>query len=447
MENEHSPRRFARLPKGVRAAARNLGWLLASRGVLALLSLVYLGVATRTLGAADFGRFALITGASQAIALLVGFQTWQIVVRYGVDHVNSNDDDGLAALLRACLGLDTLSALAGIALAVLILAVWGEDFGITPDLMRATLLFAIVQLVTIRSTPLGVLRLRDRFSLSALADSMTPITRFIGAGLAFAFLPTIEGFLLAWAAAELVTAGAYWIILARTGDLALLGRKPPADRRLLADNPGLFRFTLSTNASATLSLSTKHVPLLLVGGYVGPAAAGAFRLAFQIAQALAKLSQLLARAAFPEIVRAVRSPAAQRLPRMLARLFWASSAAALVILVLVGLAGKPILILVGGRSFSDAGPLLLWLAAAGCVDLATVSFEPVLMAVHRAGTAMVARAAAVVVLLATTIALLPRMGEIGAGIGVLAGSITGAVLLGAAMLRYAASTRRAGQSG
>jgi O-antigen/teichoic acid export membrane protein len=445
MENEHPPRRFARLPSGVRAAARYLGWLLASRGVLALLSLVYLGVATRTLGAADFGRFALITGASQAIALLVGFQTWQIVVRYGVDAVNSKDEDGLAALLRACLGLDALSAFVGIALAILILAIWGEDFGITPDLMRATLLFAIVQLITIRSTPLGVLRLRDRFSLSALADSMTPITRFIGAGLAFAFLPTIEGFLLAWAAAELVTAGAYWIILARTGDLALLGRKPPADRHLLADNPGLLRFTLSTNASATLSLSTKHVPLLLVGGYVGPAAAGAFRLAFQIAQALAKLSQLLARAAFPEIVRAVRSPAAQRLPQMLARLFWASSAAALVILVLVAIAGKPILILVGGRSFSDAGPLLLWLAAAGCVDLATVSFEPVLMAVHRAGTAMVARAIAVVVLLATTITLLPRMGEIGAGIGVLAGSIAGAILLGAAMLRYAASTKRASQ--
>src|SRR3546814_17128332 len=97
---------------------------------------------------------------------------------------------------------------------------------------------------------------------------MTPLVRFVGAGLALALLPTVEGFLLAWAAAELVTAGAYWIILARTGDLGLLTRRPPADRRLLADNPGLVRFPLSTNTSSTPSLSTKHVPLLLVGGYV-----------------------------------------------------------------------------------------------------------------------------------------------------------------------------------
>src|SRR3546814_4148366 len=93
---------------------------------------------------------------------------------------------------------------------------------------------------------------------------------------------------------------------------------------------------------------------------------------------------------------------------MLARLFGASSAAALVILAIVAVAGKPILVLVGGHSFSDAGPLLLWLAAAGCVALATVSFEPVLMAVHRAGTAMVARTAAVVVLLVTTTTLQPH---------------------------------------
>src|SRR3546814_11004857 len=63
------------------------------------------------------------------------------------------------------------------------------------------------------------------------------------------------------------------------------------------------------------------------------------------------------------------------------------------------------------------------------------------MAVHRAGTAMVARTAAVVVLLVTTVTLLPRMGEVGAGIGVLAGSVAGALLLGAAVLRYARSTR------
>ncbi|MEG8052665.1 hypothetical protein QP185_04385 [Sphingomonas aerolata] len=84
----------------LRSAARNLGWLLASRSVLAILSLFYLGFATRTLGVVDFGRFALITGAVQALTTFVGFQTWQIIVQYGVQPLHDGDSPRLARLFR-----------------------------------------------------------------------------------------------------------------------------------------------------------------------------------------------------------------------------------------------------------------------------------------------------------------------------------------------------------
>lgn len=430
----------APLASAARAVARNLGWLLASRGVLAVLSLVYLAVAARTLGIADFGRFALIVGAGQTIAVLVGFQTWQVIVRYGVDHLARDDRPALARLMRACLGLDILSAGVGAAVAIGIVAAFGPRMGITPELAGATIAFTLVQLVTIRATPLGLLRLKDRFALSALADSVTPAVRFAGALAAAIAMPTVTGFLIAWALAELATAAAYWRILARTGDLALF-RRPPPTGRLAAENPGLLRFVASTNLNATLGLSAKQLPLLLVGGYVGPAAAGAFRLAVQLANALAKLSQLIARAAFPEVVRIARAADPARLSAMLGRVFAASSIAAVAILALVALAGRPVLVLVGGPEYAGAYVLLLWLAAAGCVDLAVVGFEPVLMAVHRAGLALAARMVAVIVQLGLTFALLPRAGALGASIGVLAGSVVAALLLGLALRGYAKGAR------
>ena len=435
------------LQQGLRKIARNLGWLLASRGVLAVLSLVYLGIATRTLGIADFGRFALITGAAQAIAVLVGFQTWQIVIRYGVDHLARGDERALARLMRGCAWLDLASAVAGSVLAAAILLIWGDAFGITPPLMRDTLIFAVVQLMTIRSTPTGILRLRDRFSLSALADSVTPVVRFVGAGAALLFHPTIQGFLLAWAVAELLTAGAYWLLLARTGDLKLLAGLRVDLQQLLSENPGLLRFVFSTNANSTLGMSTKQLPLLLVGGYLGPAAAGAFRLALQLAQALAKFSQLLARAAFPEIVRAVRGAPPEQLPSILAKVFGASSVGGLAILFVVAILGRPMLTLIGGASYGDAYFSLLWLATAGCLDLATVGFEPVLLAVHRAGTALIARSVAVVAQLVASLALLPTYDAPGASMGVFAGSLTAAILLGGAIIRYTSNIGRAGSAG
>lgn len=437
MSDTVSPNRRPGASRGVRAAAKNLGWLLAGRGLIAVLSLAYIGIATRVLTVADFGRFALIAGASQALATLVGFQTWQIVVQYGVDPIRTGDTPRLARLIRACAILDIVSALLGAVLGAAILLLWAKDFGITPDLMRDTLIFLVVQLVTIRSTPTGILRLRDKFSLAALADSTTPMMRFVGAGAALLFLPTVQGFLFAWAAAELATAAAYWIILARTGDLRLLWNARVDRHILLAENPGLIRFALSTGANSSLGLSSKQVPLLLVGGFIGPAAAGVFRLAFQIAQSLAKLSQLLTRAAFPEIVRAVRDKGMTGVPRMLSRMFLASTAAALAILGVVALIGQPLLILIGGNAYSNAYPILLWLAAAGCLDLSSVSFEPVLMAMHRAGTAFAARAVSVILLLVSMFALMPAHGAIGAGVGVFVGSLAAALLLGVAAMRFA----------
>ena len=110
----------------MRAAARNLGWLLASRSVLAILSLFYLGIATRSLGVVGFGRFALITGAAQTLATLVAFQSWQVIVQYGVGPLATRDDAALGRLFRGSAILDAASALVGAALAWLILELWAR---------------------------------------------------------------------------------------------------------------------------------------------------------------------------------------------------------------------------------------------------------------------------------------------------------------------------------
>jgi O-antigen/teichoic acid export membrane protein len=244
----------------------------------------------------------------------------------------------------------------------------------------------------------------------------------------------VQGFLVAWGVAEVLTAGAYWWVVASRGDWALI-RRGRGVRRLPDEYPGIVRFALSTNASSTLGLSSKQVPLLLVGAVAGPAAAGVFRLAAQIAQGLAKLSQLLSRAAFPEVVRAVKDAAPRDLSRILSRLFLASGAGAIVILLLIAGLGKPVLSLVGGRDFRHAWPVLLWLSAAGCMDLATVGVDTVLTALQRAGTVFAIRAAGVVVLFVAAFALMPLYGATGVAIAVTIGSAAVAAMMVVASLR------------
>jgi O-antigen/teichoic acid export membrane protein len=418
------------LEGGARAVARNLGWLLASRGVIAVLSLFYLGFATRALGVVGFGRFALITGAAQTLAALVAFQTWQVIVQFGVGA----DEGRLARLFRACALLDLLSALVGAVLAAAILLIWGEALGIGPTLRRATMIFVVVELVTVRSTPLGILRLRNRFAWGAAAESGLAVTRFVGAGIALLVHPTVQGFLVVWMVAELVTAGVHWAMVARTGDLRLLREGRGSFAQVLAEYPGLLRFALSTNASSTLNTAAKQVPLLSVGAALGPAAAGTFRLAAQLAQALAKLSQLVARAAFPELVRAVRAAEPAKLRRMLLRTTGASLAGGAAIMLLVLLVGEPVLRLVGGRGFGNGYPVLLAMAGAGCIELTVVGLDTVMTAQGRALSVLLIRLAALGVLGAAATVAVPMWGTLGMGLAVLAGSAAAAAMLAAATL-------------
>ena len=95
---------------------RNIGWLLTGRGLNALLSLVYLALATRTLGLDNFGYFAIILALGQTVTGIANFQTWQFVVRWGADGDGPADATGFA------IALDLLSIALGLVLAEPVLA-------------------------------------------------------------------------------------------------------------------------------------------------------------------------------------------------------------------------------------------------------------------------------------------------------------------------------------
>lgn len=421
----------------LRAVFGNLGWLLASNVLMAVLSLIYVGIVTRTLGVADFGRFALITGASQAIATLVSFETWKIVVQYGLEHEARGDSEALARVQKAALCMELTSALVGITALLIFFGFWPHPFGIEGDVRSYALGYGVMQLLTLRSTPIGILRLRDRFDQAALADSVQPIGRLIGSLGALFFWPTVQGFLLGYAAAEILTAAIYWVLVFRMPDMRAMLHVPLRWRTTLAQNRGLLRFMWSTNVQTTLGLASRQVPLLLVGGVAGPAAAGAYRLSMQLANALSKISILITNAAFPELVRSIRAVSRQQFLRLLARILLGSLGGGLVVMLIVVLLGRSMLTLIGGHDFRVAYVMLLWLAGAASVELAATTFEPILLTLHRAGTAMLARGLAVTFQFAAITLLLPLLGGLGASISVFLGAAMAMLLLGGALIHHA----------
>lgn len=414
---------------GLRRVGVNAGWLLAARVFQAVLSIAYLAIATRTLGLSDFGRFSLIVAIGQGIAGVVGFQTWQFVVQYGTRAQMAGDRHHVDRIVGFAAVLDLSAAVVGSLLALTAIVLLGPLLKVPHDLYGAAFGFCLAILIAVRSTPTGVLRLDQRFRDAALADSVSPAVRAIGAVIAALALPTVTGFLCAWAVAELMTAAAYWWMALRRRGLALA---PEGLRRVVREEPAVWRFVCLTNLSSTITLTTKQFTLIVVGAFGGPAAAGMFRVAAQLAQALVKATQTFSRAAYAELVRSFATGSDRAL---LMQMTGIAGAVAAAMVGFAALFGQPLLHLIASRQFSGAyGPIIILVAAAG-LDLFGFAFEPAMTARGHAGTAFRLRLAATMTQAVLLFALLPLFGVTGGAWATFGGSLAAVLLTGSAAFR------------
>ncbi|WP_076072159.1 lipopolysaccharide biosynthesis protein [Sphingomonas montana] len=418
----------------IRRALRNAAWLLGGKGVGGLFSLVYLALAARTLGVAGFGLFAMILAYGQALANVVGFQSWQTVIRYGARHRADARPDLFAQVLLFATLLDLGAAVAGGAIAVAGALTIGPAIGWSRETQVLAAWFGLSLIFAQRGAPTGVLRLFDRFDLAAYAELTLPTIRLVGTLVAWGLGGGLAGYLIAWALADLITTASMWWQawreLARQ-DMARGARL----RGLTTGNPGIWRFSITTNLTASIGLVWQQVPVLAVGWIAGPAGAGGYRMATQLGTALTKPVTSLARSIYPEFARMSVGGSARALVPVLRRTAWLSAALGLASVLLIAAAGRHILLFVGGPDYVFAYPVLVVLTLASALSLVGFGLEPALVAIGRPGIALVARGLATIVYIALLAAMLPWLGPIGAAWATLIATGLSTVLLVVAFWR------------
>ena len=395
----------------------NIGWLLGGRGFNAGMSLVYIYLATHTLGLESFGHFALIVALGQAITGFASFQTWQFIVRWGANGKGTPEAPDPEAVRQAtgfAIALDALSVVMGTIAAGAVLLTASLWLPLPQDLYGLTFAYCVVSLLSIRATPTGLLRLRFQFATATAAEAVQPAIRALGAVLAVVFMPDVTGFILAWAASEVAVAIALWIAAAREQGIdtsAISLRRIP---QLYTD---AWAFVWSTNMSGSLTIAGKQVIILLVGAFGGAALAGGFRVASQLGQALVSLAQTISKAIFPELVHA--RDGALAMARRMANI---AVIAGVVAVAVALLGGRWALSVIAEEDFSAFYWAMVILSIAGAVELIGASLESLLVSAGRAGTAFAVRAVPTVLALVFLHAAIDWNGAKGAAFAVLGSS-------------------------
>lgn len=394
-----------------RSMLKNSGYLAASKGVAAVAGIATLAFAGRGLGVVMFGMLILIVSYAKAASGLSKFQSWQLIVRYGGQALASGRADEFKASTGFAFALDVVSGIGGMIVAVALLPVLGGWFGLEQDHLWLAMLYCTLLPTMGAATPVGVLRALDRFDLIGWQGTSYPIARAILAAAAWASGAPFEAYVLIWWATDLGGDLLLWFLawreLRRRG--LLEGIRPTLRPATL---PGAWRFAIHVNLTSSLQTAWGPIARLVVGGLLGPAAAGLFRIASSLADSAQKPADFLAKAFYPEVVRmdlATKHP--WRLMKRSAILAGGVASAAILALVLVG---RPLVQALFGAEFLGAYPILLVLMIAPVIGIFTFPLPSMLYALDRPDAPLKARLTGTIVYFAAIAPLSLRFGVTGA---------------------------------
>jgi O-antigen/teichoic acid export membrane protein len=367
---------------------KNSSYLGASRIVAAVAGIATLAMAGRGLGVVLFGMLVLIQSYSKAVSGLSKFESWQLIVRYGGQALTEGRPEEFKTSTGFAFALDVVSGVGGMILAVLVLPFVAPWFGIAQDQLWLAMLYCTMLPTMAAATPTGVLRSLNRFDLISWQGTISPITRVILTSFAFGLDAPFAAYVAIWYVSDLSADLFFWFLawreLRREG--LLEGIRPTLKPATL---PGAWRFAIHVNLTASVMAAWSPIARLVVGGLLGPAGAALFRVGSTLADAAQKPADQLAKVFYPEIMRMdVRTKKPWNL--MLRASALASGLALLAILILF-VAGEPLVRLLFGKEFVGAYPVLMVLLAVPLLGVLSFPLPPMLYALDRPDAPLKAR--------------------------------------------------------
>lgn len=427
---------------------KNMGFLFGGKTSAVLIGLAVLAIAARALTIEELGILLLLHAFIALMTGIATFKSWQALIQFGTKPLEQGDLPQFHRLLRFTIGLDITAAFFAAVLSVLAFLIFRDRLGLPDEVFGIALSYCVLSATNLRSTPLGVLRLYDRFDLISLHDQAVPIVRLIGASLGLAFGGDLTWFILVWMTAAAATNLLMPILalreLARRGALKGVFAKRPT---LKAPRKGIWRYVWMSNIDATINLVDKQMPTLLAGALLGPAFAALFKIARDVSDVLGKGARLLNQVLYPELVRLMIAGSISRAIRIIVFSSVYLLAAGIALSLLISFFGPSLFAAALDQGYESVAPIATMLVIAAALMGATTPIYSGLYALGNPGWAALTRALAVTITMVLFVTLANTMREAGPGWAMVIGSASGLLLASlVAVLRAYGARDASGQA-
>ncbi len=331
----------------------NVGKLFSSTSVALVIGLGSFALSARALTPVEFGMLMLVVTFANAALRLVGFESWQAIIKFAADRRAREESADIGDLIRFGLVLDIAGCVIAAALQFGLAEIVGAWLDWQPYVVDGVKWYALVVLLSITSTPTAILRIRNRFDLIAQHRVVTAAFKLVLVAAATLWVPTFAGVLMSWIAAQIVANAALGVMalqeLRGNGrNMMVTGGAP-----LLPREGNVWRFVVMSNLDSVLR-SIREMDVQLIALLLDEAAAGVWRIARQLALVVGTLLDAVLEAVYPQIAALCSTQRWSTLDRYVKQVAAGSALAVVVVLVGFVLLGYWFVRLIFGVEYTDA---------------------------------------------------------------------------------------------
>lgn len=395
-------------------AIRNTGYLLGGGGVGAVFGFLTIVFATRSLGLHDYGILILIHAFAGALATGTRLQTWQPMLQFGTALHEAQERSRFQTLLRHCLMLDGLGAVAAVIIGVPASLLCSHWLG-WGHYEKVAALYVTCALFMNTGATMGVMQLANRYKMLTIADNLGAFIRFIG---------SVAGFLLHWTLPDFLIFWYLSIVTAFSVDCLLLWRLTrliPSLRGFhlktkawLSREDGFWKLLGPTSVDMVLTNLSSRTGTLIIGSVLGGTGVAICNVAGQVGAALTQPAMSLIPALYPEFVRLRDQQDWQGLHKTTWRICRWLTIFAVAILAVTYFAAPMTFSLLLGKHISNAREILLWCVGGGIAGLIVMPLEPLLISLGYARAVLYTRLSVLLPYLPILYVFADKAGIIGA---------------------------------
>lgn len=156
---------------------KNVTTVIVGNGGSSIINFVVTCAMIRAVGNTDYGVFLLALQYMNLIDGIVNFQSWAGVIKYGSEAIVEKREDKLAAIFKSGFIIDIATAGLGSIIALLILPTVANFMHWDSNLVLLAALFSVEILFHLEGTSIGILRLYDKFKLTAIQSIVSAILK------------------------------------------------------------------------------------------------------------------------------------------------------------------------------------------------------------------------------------------------------------------------------